>query len=149
MIKTGVTYGELVRQINAELDTKQKTLIAGNYISISEDGTISADYEPVSIYHLDFEPKDFVEEVLSIPAKNENVATGHDCGSTPILRYIQEYDPSNGTYSNVVVDYTVDASGNITIKANPFTGRLLIDSLYAKAANLENIVNDILNGSVD
>lgn len=153
-VKTGVTYGQLVQQINNELDLKQNQLVPGAYIHIDpETNEISADYEKVSWYPYEFDTSDFVEGALIIPAEDEivgseTVTEGHGCGNNPILRQIQEYDTTTHLYSNVMVDFMVNSSGDVTIKANPFKGRLIIDSPHANAVDLQDIVSDILTGTV-
>lgn len=143
-VKSGVSVNEFVRQINNELDSKQNVLTAGQYITIDENNVISADYEPASIYYLEFETTDFNENDQLVI-----LASTHQVGTSPSIKYIQEYDPLDQSYSQVFVDFKCNLSGDITISCNPFNGRLLIDSPYSNSANLQTLVTDILSGSVD
>lgn len=146
-VKSGVSINRFVQSINEELALKQDLLVAGDYIKIFNDPdngnklTITAEYQPVSVYSLTFSESDFTSGKLTI-----SVAT-HLCGSVPVLRYIQEGSDENG-WENVIVDFKMDKDGNITIESNPFNGRLLLDSQFAKAADVSALTQNILTGSV-
>ena len=141
-VKTGVTLKQYTQQINEDIAKKQDKLIAGSYITIDENNVISADYDPVSVYELNFNTSDWDDSGNMVIA-----AATHQCGTTPILQYIQVLD--NGLYYNVFVDCGMDANGNVTLHSNTaFAGRLLLNSNYANAANLAAITQNILTGSV-
>lgn len=141
-VKTGVTVQQYTQQINDDIALKQDRLTAGAYITIDENNVISADYDPVSVYERNFTASDWDANGNMVIA-----AATHQCGTTPILQYIQLLE--NGLYYNVFVDCGMDASGNITLHANnAFAGRLLLNSNYANAANLAAITQNILTGSV-
>lgn len=143
-VKSGVSINKFIQSINNELELKQNKLTAGAYINITEDGVISAAYEPVSLYSLSFTESDFdsESETLTIPAET------HKCGNTPTVRYIQEGNDSTG-WENVVVDVFMNSVGDVTIKANPFNGRLLLDSQFSNAADISSLVNEIMTGDVN
>lgn len=157
-VKTGVSYIDLVNQINTELDTKQNKLSqanAGSNISITEDvdgNTRISVTSTTNHFYKTFSVSDFSEGQLVFKnGKVGNDTFAHELGSDIHVTYVQEKVEEGGIvkYKDVLVETETDESGNVYLYSSPFEGRIVISGLYFNSAYLEPQVQDILTGSVE